>query len=247
MSSDSGGSAATVQIATTSGGMAAYDARPAGAPVGGVIVIQEAFGVTPHIEDVARRFAAAGYRTVAPHLFYRTGDPVLSYDNLEEIWPHLKELRADAILDDLDAALSYLEDTAGLASARVAVVGFCMGGSVTALAAARRRVGAAVSFYGGGVAEGRFGMPPLLELAQGFVTPWLGLYGGQDEGIPVEQAEALRDAAKQAAVSTDLVLYPEAAHGFHCDARAKSYHQPSAKDAWQRTIGWLGEHLPEHR
>jgi carboxymethylenebutenolidase len=209
-----------------------------------VIVIQEAFGVTPHIEEVARRFASAGYRAVAPHLFYRTGDPALSYDNLEEIWPHLKELRGDQILDDIDAALGYLEDAAGLATARVAVVGFCMGGSVTALSAAKRRFGAAVSFYGGGVQEGRFGMPPLLELAPGFQTPWLGLYGGQDEGIPVAQAEALRDAAKQASVPTDLVVYPDAGHGFHCTDRAKSYHEASAQDAWTRTLAWLGEHLP---
>jgi carboxymethylenebutenolidase len=237
----------TVNVATSSGDMAVYDARPTGETRGGVIVIQEAFGVTSHIEEVTRRFAAAGYRAVAPHLFYRTGDPALSYDNLDDIWPHLKELRGDQILEDVDAALGYLEDAAGIAPASVAIVGFCMGGTVTALTAAKRQLGAAVSFYGGGVAEGRFGMPPLVEIAPTFQTPWLGLYGGQDEGIPVEQAEALREAAKLSSVPTDLVVYPDAGHGFHCNERPKSFHEASAKDGWHRTLAWFDEHLPARR
>jgi len=235
--------ARTVPIATDSGEMAAYDAHPEGAARGGVLVVQEAFGVTDHIEDVTRRFAAAGFRAVAPHLFYRTGDPVLTYEDLPAIGPHLQALTEPGLVNDLDASIGYLEDAAGLTPARIAVVGFCMGGSVTALAAARRRLGAAVSFYGGGVVEGRFGMPPLVELAPEFQTPWLGLYGGQDQGIPVEQAEALRKAAVGAGVDTDLVVYPDAQHGFHCDARP-SYDPASAKDAWERTQAWLAEHLP---
>ena len=122
-----------------------------------------------------------------------------------------------------------------------------MGGSVVALASARRRLGAGVSFYGGGVAEGRFGMPPLVELAPEFQTPWLGLYGGQDQGIPVEQAEALRDAAKQASVPTDLVIYPDADHGFHCDQRPRNYNEAAAKDGWSRTNAWFKEYLAQDR
>src|SRR4051812_20500470 len=102
----------TVTIATASGGMRAYDARPDGAPIGGVVVIQEAFGVNDHIEDVPRRFASAGYRAVAPHIYYRTGDPKLSYDDREGIWEHMKAMTADHLLDDVDASLGYLEDAA---------------------------------------------------------------------------------------------------------------------------------------
>ncbi|MFL6240495.1 MAG: dienelactone hydrolase family protein [Actinomycetes bacterium] len=214
---------------------------------GGVVVVQEAFGVNDHIEDVTRRFAAAGYRAVAPHLFHRSGDPQLSYDDLPAVLPHMQALDVDGLLVDVDATVSYLTEDAELAPDRVAVVGFCMGGSVTALVAARRRFAAAVSFYGGGVAEGRFGMPPLLELAAGFVTPWLGLYGGQDQGIPVDQAEALRDATLGASVPTDFVLYPEAQHGFHCDARPQAYDENAAKDAWGRTLAWLAEHVAQPR
>jgi carboxymethylenebutenolidase len=104
-----------------------------------------------------------------------------------------------------------------------------MGGSVTFLAAARRTLGAGVTFYGGGVGEGRFGMPPLVEMAPGLQTPWLGLYGDEDQGIPVDQVEALRQAAATAPVPTEIVRYADAGHGFHCDARPDSFHEASAK------------------
>jgi carboxymethylenebutenolidase len=233
--------AGTVIVATPDGAMPVYDARPDGTPRGAVLVVQEAFGVNDHIEDVTRRFAAAGYRAVAPHIFHRSGDPVLSYTDREAIWEHMKVLTREGLLADIDATLGYLADE-GFTADRVGVVGFCMGGSVTALAAAERSLGAAVSFYGGGVAEGRFGIAPLVELAPSFRTPWLGLYGGADQGIPVEQAEALGSAAKSAGVRTDMVIYPEAGHGFHCDAR-ESYHAESAADAWQRTLAWFAEEL----
>jgi carboxymethylenebutenolidase len=232
----------TVRIATTSGGMPAYDARPSGEQRGAVVVIQEAFGVTAHIEDVARRCADAGYRAVAPHLFYRTGDPVLSYDDIASVRPHMGSLTEEGLLDDLDATFGYLDD-AGFAASRVGVVGFCMGGTVSFLAGARRPLGAAVSFYGGGVAEGRFGMAPLVELAPRLQSPWLGLYGDQDQTIPVEQVEALREAAGRASVPTELVRYPEAGHGFHCDDRPAAFHEASAKDAWARTRSWFEEHV----
>jgi carboxymethylenebutenolidase len=118
-----------------------------------------------------------------------------------------------------------------------------MGGSVTFLAAARRTLGAAVTFYGGGVGEGRFGMPPLVEMAPGLRTPWLGLFGDKDQSIPVDQVEALRGAAAQASVPTEIVRYAEAGHGFHCDARPDSYHEFSARDAWRRTLDWFDRHL----
>lgn len=110
------------------------------------------------------------------------------------------------------------------------------------LAAARRPVGAAVTFYGGGVTEGRFGMPPLVEMAADLQAPWLGLFGDLDQSIPVEDVESLRGAAAGARVQTDVVRYPEAGHGFHCDAR-DSYHEPSATDGWRRTLDWLQQHL----
>jgi carboxymethylenebutenolidase len=234
--------ATTVSVATGDGDMELYDVEPDGAPGGAVIVLQEAFGVNDHIEDVTRRFAQAGYRAVAPHLFHRSGDPALDYGNFEKIMPHMQALTEAGLLQDLDVTLDYLAG-AGFIASRVGVVGFCMGGSVTFLAAARRALGAAVTFYGGGVGEGRFGMPPLVDLAPGLKTPWLGLFGDKDQGIPVDQVEALRTAAATASVTTEIVRYAGADHGFHCDARPDSYHETSAQDGWRRTLDWFESYL----
>ncbi len=218
-----------------------YDVSPDGEPDGAVVLIQEAFGVNDHIEDVARRFAAAGFRTVAPHLFHRTGDPRLGYERFEDTMPHMRALTAVSLNADLDATVKHLHDE-DVPDARIGFVGFCMGGNVALVAAATRPIGAAVTFYGGGILEGRFGGAPLVELAPHIRAPWLGLYGDEDQGIPIEQVEALGEAAAEAAVPTELLRYPAAGHGFHCDARA-SYDEAAALDAWARCVAWLREHL----
>ncbi len=217
--------------------------EPSSAPKAGVVVIQEAFGVNDHIEDVCRRFADEGYLAVAPHLFHRTGDPKLSYDEAvrAEVMEHMGALTADNILTDVDEALAHLSE-AGIAGSNTGVVGFCMGGTVTLAVAAMRDVGAGVTFYGGGVTAGRFGFPALVELAPQLRAPWLGLFGDLDQGIPVDDVEHLRAAAATAAVPTEIVRYPDAGHGFHCDQRS-SYHAASARDAWNRTLDWFGQHL----
>ncbi len=231
----------TVSVDVAGTPMDLYEVESEGAASGAVIVVQEAFGITDHIEDVCRRFAAAGYRAVAPHVFHRTGDPVIGYDEMEKVMPHIMELKADDLLADIDATIGYVGQ-AGFEPAQIGIVGFCMGGSVVFLAAARRSLGAGVTFYGGGVSQGRFGMPPLVELAAELKTPWLGLFGDNDQSIPVDDVEALRAAVATAPVATEIVRYPDVDHGFHCDARS-SYHEASATDGWRRTLEWLGSHL----
>jgi carboxymethylenebutenolidase len=218
-----------------------FEAAESGVAKGAVVVVQEAFGVNDHIKDVAQRFAAEGYRAVAPHFFHRSGDPVISYDDLESAMKHIRELTEAGIAEDLNAAYDHLHED-GFGDARIAVVGFCMGGTVAFIEAHERTLGAAVTFYGGGIAEGRFGAPALLDLAPELKTPWLGCYGDQDHGIPVEQVEQLREAVARAPVDTEIVRYPDAGHGFHCDARS-AYHEASARDAWSRTLAWLDAHL----
>jgi carboxymethylenebutenolidase len=234
--------ATTVTLKTADGDMALYDAQPEGEARAGVIVVQEAFGVNGHIEDVTRRVAAAGYRAVAPHLFHRTGDPVIDYGDYEKLMPQFAGLSEAGILNDLDAAIAHLGE-AGLPSPRIGVVGFCMGGTVAFLAAVSRPVGAAVTFYGSGVTEGRFGMGSMVELTPRLQAPWLGLYGDDDQGIPVDQVEALRGALAAAPVDAEIVRYAGAGHGFHCDMRS-DYHPEAATDAWRRTLEWFGKHLP---
>lgn len=233
----------TVTLQTHDGQMGAYVVRPAGEPTGGVVVVQEAFGVTEHIQDVARRVAAAGYLAIAPALFHRSGSPVFAYDgDFTAIRPVMGALTAEGVMADLDATFGWLA-AAGLPASRQGIVGFCMGGSVATFAAASYTVGAAVGFYGGGVSEARFGFPPLVELAPRLTTPWLGLYGSEDASIPPADVEAMRTGSAQAAVDTDVIVYPGAQHGFHCQDRPAVYDATAATSAWARTLEFFTAHL----
>jgi carboxymethylenebutenolidase len=229
----------TLQVGTAP--MDLYEAEPDGDARGAVVVLQEAFGVNDHIRDVTDRFAGAGYVAVAPHLFHRSGDPQLGYEDMQDVMPFIMQLQADEIEADVNATLDHLAGM-GFEGRRVAVVGFCMGGSISFVAAAYWQLGAAASFYGGGIAQSRFGMPPLFDLAPTLQTPWLGLFGDLDGSIPTNEVEGLREAAAKAAPDTEVVRYAEANHGFHCDARS-SFHEESAKDAWQRTLAFFDKHL----
>jgi carboxymethylenebutenolidase len=229
-------------IDTYDGPMPAYQAVPSAAARGAVVVIQEAFGITTHIEDVARRLADAGWHALAPGLFHREGAPVFAYDDLESVMPALGRLSAAQLETDVAASLAFLA-ALGHPERRCGIVGFCMGGTVSFHAATRHSLGAAVTFYGGGVTSGRFGYPPQTELASGLRAPWLGVYGDRDRGIAVAEVERLRDAAAAAAVPTEIVRYAEADHGFHCTDRPAVYEPGAAADAWQRTLDWLATHI----
>jgi carboxymethylenebutenolidase len=232
----------TLDLDTAHGPMPLYEARPEGAGRGGVIVIQEAFGVNAHIEDVTRRFAESGYHAVAPHLFHRAGGGTAPYGDFSKVLPLYEHLDDDGILVDVDAALDHLRD-AGWEDAGIGIVGFCFGGRVTFLVAVRRAIGAAVGFYGGGIVTQRFPQfPPLVDEASDLRTPWLGLFGDQDQSIPVDDVERLRVALESTSVPTEIVRYPDAGHGFHCDQR-DSYDETAAKDAWNRTLAWFDDHL----
>jgi carboxymethylenebutenolidase len=233
----------TVTLDVPGGPMPVYEAIPDGTARGAVVVAQEAFGVNAHIEDVTRRFAAAGYHAVAPHLFHRTGAPAFGYDDFSEVIPHMMAMNDVDLLSDVGAAVAHLE-AAGWGNRQIGIVGFCMGGRVSFLAAGNLALGAAVGFYGGGIVNGRTeGMPSLLPLISGMRTPWLGLFGDADTGIPAEEVEQLRDELNAGAdVDTAIVRYPGAEHGFHCDVRP-SYHEASATDGWARTLEWLDGHL----
>ena len=230
------------EVTTPDGPMEVYEAAPDGDASTAVIVIQEAFGVNEHIRDVTRRFADAGYHAVAPHFFHRAGGGTAPYDDFAKVIPLYEHLDDDGILVDVDAAREHLH-AAGWDDSAVGTVGFCFGGRVTFLVALRRKLGAAVGFYGGGIVTQRFPQfPPLVDEVSKLQTPWLGLFGDRDESIPVEDVEQLRDALKSAPVPTEIVRYPEAGHGFHCDQR-DSYDETAAKDGWNRTLAWFETHM----
>ena len=233
------------EASTPDGPMRMYQADPSGLTRGAVIVIQEAFGVNDHITDVADRLAAEGWQAVAPVLFHRVGpDPIAPYNDFSKVLPLFEGLDDDGVLRDLDATVGVLHQH-GFDNPSIGVVGFCWGGRVTFLAALRRPLGAAVGFYGGGIVTGRFPQfPPLVGECAALQTPWLGLFGDEDQSIPVEDVEVLRDAlASSAKVDSVVVRYPGAGHGFHCDARSDGYVEVAAKDGWGRALSWFDTHL----
>ena len=223
--------------------MRIHEVVPSGTVRGAVVVIQEAFGVNEHIEDVATRFAAAGYHAVAPDLFHRQGGVTFGYDgDFGPILEVMMQLDDASVLADLDAAIELLHQR-GFTDDRIGTVGFCFGGRATFLLALERALGGAVGFYGGGIVHGRG--PKFAALAprsSTLRTPWLGLFGDADAGIPIDEVEALRDALERAPVPTEIVRYPDAPHGFHCDRRA-DFRPEAAADAWERTLHWLDAHL----
>lgn len=238
----------TVELVTADGPMALSQALPDVAPdeLGrrpAVVVLQEAFGVNDYVASVLGRLADAGYHAVAPHLFHRSGDPVIAYDDYAAAPVHMEALGDPGILADVDAAIDHLE-RAGHPATSVGVVGFCMGGRASFLVASSRALGAAVTFYGGAIVTPRNAwMPALLDRVPSLATPWLGLFGDDDAGIPVADVERLRaELEASSPVAWDLVRYPGAGHGFHCDQR-DAYQPAAAEDAWRRTLDWFARHL----
>jgi carboxymethylenebutenolidase len=231
------------EIETPDGPMPAYEATASADARGGIVVIQEAFGVTRHIEQVCERLAAAGWTAIAPALFHRQGSPVFSYDtDFSEIRKVMGALNREGLTVDLQGALDQLE-SAGFSGTARGIIGFCMGGSVSLFAGTEHRLGAAVTFYGGGVSEGRFGLPSLIDLAPSLQTPWFGAYGDQDTSISVDDVEALRAAAASAPVEVELVRYADAGHGFNCDDRPSAFDPEAAADAWARALAFFEAHV----
>ena len=229
----------TIELETPEGPMPCYEAfRDAEGDHRGMIVIQEAFGVNGHIQEITRRLAEQGYHAVAPPLFHRTGDnPTIAYERFDEVREHLAALTDEGILQDVDVVRRHLRESQ-LGDEHTGVIGFCMGGRASCLVAVRRKLAAAVSFYGGGIVRTRSeNMPALIGEVANLGTPWLGLFGDLDESIPTDDVETLRSVlAETASVDWDIVRYPDAGHGFNCDQRS-SYHEPSARDAWGARAG----------
>lgn len=203
----------------------AYLAQPQGKAKGGVVVVQEIFGVTDHIKRVADQFAAHGYKVVAPAMFDRVERNVeLAYSEIEKGREYMRKLVWPNTLADVEAAV---DEARGAGS--VAVVGYCWGGTVAHVAASELDIDAAVSYYGGAVAKMLDKKPR---------SPIMYHFGDKDAAIPLSDIELIRKAAPKSL----LHVYPGAGHGFNCDERA-SYSAKDAKLALERSIEFLNEHL----
>jgi carboxymethylenebutenolidase len=233
-----------VTLTTSDGPMRTYEATPqSGSATTAVIVIPEAFGLNDHIESITERITEGGHIGLGLDIFHRSGGGTAPYDDFSKVLPLFEGLTDDGLLTDVDAARSHLNEL-GVDDAHIGIVGFCFGGRTTFLAALRRRLGASVGFYGGGIVTGRFPQfPPLIDESKSLQTPWLGLFGDADESIPVDDVERLRSTLDEvASVDHEVVRYPDAEHGFNCDLRP-SYNPTAAADAWKRTLDWFGARL----
>jgi carboxymethylenebutenolidase len=203
----------------------AYRSEPPGAPKGGVVVLQEIFGITGHIQRVADQYADAGYVAIAPSLFDRIRpDIVLDYADVEEARGIMMSLDREKVPADIAAAIA-----AARAAGKVAAIGYCWGGAMADFAACRTDVDAAVSYYGRATVEWLDEHPR---------CPVMYHYGAQDPLIPPELVEQI-SASRQ---GFPTYVYDDAGHGFNCDDR-DDYRPESAALALKRTLAFLDEHL----
>jgi carboxymethylenebutenolidase len=207
--------------------LSAYRADPSGTPKGAIVVIQEIFGVNHHIRNVTDKFAAEGYVAIAPALFDRAERGVeVGYDAASiatgrEVRGKIKDTE---MLADTQAAIDAVSGIG-----KVAVVGYCLGGTIAYLSATRLNgIAAAVGYYGGGIAA---------TASEKTKVPVMLHFGDADQGIPLTDVDKIRAAHPEIPIH----VY-HAGHGFSCDERG-SFEPESAKVALGRTLDFLGQHL----
>jgi carboxymethylenebutenolidase len=239
VTSEDGLEAQNFRLVAPAGETWAYFAKPAASqnlPI--VLIAEEIFGLNDHIRDIARRFAHEGYFAIAPDFLARAGD-IAKASDISAIRAIVGRVPDSEAMADLDAALDFARRHGGDAS-RAAAVGFCWGGRMVWLYAAHNPgLQAAVPWYGRLDSERTPAQPRWpIDLAHEIEVPTLGLYGGADPSIPLEQIEEMRKKLRAAGAPADFVIYEGAPHAFFADYR-DSYRQGPAEDAWRRTLQFL--------
>ena len=239
--------AGEIKIPAAGGEMPAYRAQPAQGnqwPV--ILVVQEIFGVHEHIRDICRRLAKLGYLAIAPELYARQGDP-RQYSNVQELLDKVVSKVPDAqVMADLDACVAWAKAHDGNVG-RLGITGFCWGGRIVWLYAAHNpHLKAGVAWYGRVVGPSSELTPKQpIDIPARLYAPVLGLYGGADQGIPLDSLEQMRKALVMAAnppsKASTIHVYEQAPHAFHADYRP-SYRKSEAEDGWRRLQAWFKQH-----
>ena len=238
--------AGEVKVPVADGTTPAYRAMPdKGGPFPTMLVIHEIFGVHAWIQDVCRRFAALGYYAIAPDLYAREGDATKADIKtiINDIVPKVPDAQ---VLTDLDATVAFAKASGSADTSRLGATGFCWGGRQIWLYAAHAKdLKAAVAFYGllGGEHAPTTPSKPTnpIDIGGTVITPVLGLYGGQDDNIPEPLIEQMRAELAKAKSPSEIVIYPDAPHGFFADYRP-SYRKQPAEDAWTKAQAWFKQH-----
>lgn len=237
-----------VKIPVADGTIPAYRAMPAkkGKRFPIVLVVHEIFGVHEWIQDVSRRFAKLGYMAVAPALYARQGEVKDLKDPRElnrEIYWKIPDTQS---MSDLDATAAWAAKNGGNAK-KLSITGFCWGGRIVWLYAAHNpNLDAGAAWYGrvvptpnSPVNEAQPKTP--IDYAKQLKAPVLGLYGGQDTGIPLDGVQRMQDELKKGRSGSEIVVYPNAGHGFHADYRP-TYNPEASDDAWNKLLAWFKKH-----
>ena len=216
-------------VASDSFKLGAYRADPSGPAKGGMVVIQEIFGVNHHIRAVCDQLAAAGYAAVAPAVFDRQQPNFecgYSPDEIAEARKFVANPDWAAMMRDVQAAIDELKK-----EGPVGIIGFCLGGTIAFLAASKLSgLSAAVGYYGGQIAKNVDSAPKI---------PTQLHFGETDASIPMSDVDLIK---QKRGGDTEIYVYPDAGHGFNCDERG-SYNEAAAKLAWTRTLDFLGKHI----
>jgi carboxymethylenebutenolidase len=233
--------AGEVKIPVSGGEIPGYRAMPArGGNFPIVLVVQEIFGVHEHIKDICRRLAKAGYCAVAPELYARQGDVSKLTDVQQIITTVVAKVPDAQVISDLDAAVAWAGRNSRANVQRVAITGFCWGGRIVWLySAMNTKVKAGVAWYGRLEGDTNAVTPRNpIDFAGALRAPVLGLYGGKDAGIPLSSVEKMRTALKVIDSESEIVVFPNADHGFHADYRP-TYNKEAAQDGWKQLLAWF--------
>ena len=211
----------------------------------GVLLLTEWAGLNEHMRDLARRFAAAGLACLVHEPFVRDAGPQPA--TTDDLGARMLRLADEDALSDIAAAANWLRSQPGVDGRRIGVAGFCMGGRLALLAAARvQALGAAVCFYGSpnNWGDGTTPKRPYTpgDLASQIACPVLGIYGAEDPFIPVPEVRKLEAALRAVRRSATITIYPEAGHAFVNDTAA-GYHPAAAQQAWDQMIAFCRQHL----
>jgi carboxymethylenebutenolidase len=222
-----------VEFESNGGTAQGYLSTPEGGRGPGVVVIQEWWGLVPHIKDVADRFARAGFVALAPDLYH--GETTRSPDEAGKLMMALDIDRAER---DLRGAASYLLGREEVEGTGIGTVGFCMGGALSLYAATKNeRVRACVVFYG---------IHPNVRPDFGALrAPVLGLFAERDSFVPPEAVRELETRVKESGGQIETHVYPGTDHAFFNDTRPEVYDRTAAEDAWRRTVDFFREHLAQ--
>ena len=233
--------AGDVSVKVADGTLPAYRAMPAtGGPFPVILVAPEVFGLNPHMKDICRRLAKAGYFAISPDIYARKAD-LTKIPNIADIIPIVNSKADSEMMSDFDATAAFAKASGKGDIDRLGMTGFCRGGrTVWMYAAHNPKLRAAVAWYGPLGGKPSDAMPKYpLDVAKDIRVPVLGLYGAKDSGIPLADVERMRDELKGTGSKSEFVVYPEAGHGFNADFRPDSYRKADAENGWSRMLAWF--------